>query len=168
MWRARGRAFLATPARFFSLHPGPAPGRRVGSDKGGLYGRDPAGGVDPPAPRLPRPLLLVAPLAQQLQVVPVQSDLRIMHVVPRQRNLVMCFQWLLFRSWLDDPSRQAPLAEITFRLCVCLSASPPLPAGVECFDFWIFVHVNTKQRTCVCCRPAAQETSFRPKNLAIS
>ena len=70
---------------------------------------DLASRADPPALRLPLTLFVVASLAKQFKVVPVQCDVDIPDVLRRQRNLVVYFQRSVLASCFDDPTLQAVL-----------------------------------------------------------
>ena len=50
-------------------------------------------------------------LTEQLQVVPVQCDLRIIDVLRCQLDLVMHLQRIVFGSCIDDSSGQAALTQ---------------------------------------------------------
>ena len=84
----------------------------------------------------------MAILAEQLQVVPIECDARIIQVLRCKPNLVMHLERILFGSSVDDPSGQTSLTEPALYFSEFRPALLPWRRSVKSIGE-LFVHIIT-------------------------
>lgn len=131
--RSRFRGGLCAPVELFSVGTtGLEHLARNAGDRGGLSGQQhPPVFIYSPSFSCPFPFCLVAILAQQLQIIPIQRNIGIVNILRRQRYFVVHFQGLLLRAHHDQSPGQAPLAHLPAGFHKFFSAPLPCPAAVK-------------------------------------